>query len=179
LYGETVTGGLGGYGTFYSFDVGLGPFVSLVTTSGKVGKTIGILGQGFTGATSVSFNGTSANFSVSSDTYLTAAVPSGATTGAVSVATPTGTLTSNKIFRVTPTILSFSPTSGTVGTPVMITGMSLMQATEVTFGGVAASFTVNSDTQITATVPTGAKTGKIQVTTPGGMATSSTNFTVI
>jgi hypothetical protein len=49
----------------------------------------------------------------------------------------------------------------------------------VTFGGVAAStFTVNSDTQVTATVPTGAKTGKIGITTNGVTITSKTNFTV-
>jgi hypothetical protein len=62
---------------------------------------------------------------------------------------------------------------------VTITGVSLTQATKVTFGGVAATgFTVNSDTQVTATVPTGAKTGRIVITTPGGTASSATNFTV-
>jgi hypothetical protein len=51
-----------------------------------------------------------------------------------------------------------------VGTSVTITGVSLTQATRVAFGAVAAAaFTVNSDTQITATVPTGAKTGKIGI----------------
>jgi hypothetical protein len=107
LYGDTFNGGTGSHcagsqcGVFYSFNLGLQPFVSLVSTSGKVGKTIGILGQGFTGTTGVSFNGTAANFKVSSDTYLTATVPNGATTGSVTVMTPTGTLTSNKPFRVT------------------------------------------------------------------------------
>jgi hypothetical protein len=53
------------------------------------------------------------------------------------------------------------------------------EVTKVTFGGVAAtSFTVNSDTRVTATVPAGAKTGKIAVTTKGGNATSTTSFTV-
>jgi len=62
---------------------------------------------------------------------------------------------------------------------VVITGQSLTGATKVKFNGVAAtSFTVNSNTQVTATVPTGATTGKIKVTTAGGTATSSTNFTV-
>jgi hypothetical protein len=65
--------------------------------------------QGFTGTTNVSFNGASASFTVVSDTYLTATVPSGATTGFVNVTTPGGTLKSNRMFLVTPTILSFSP----------------------------------------------------------------------
>jgi hypothetical protein len=97
----------------------------------------------------------------------------------VTVTTPGGTLTSNKRFRVTPQIISFKPTSGTVGTAVQITGVSLTQTTKVTFGGVrATSFTVNSDTQVTATVPTGAKTGHIAITTAGGTVTSSGVFTV-
>jgi hypothetical protein len=48
----------------------------------------------------------------------------------------------------------------------------------VTFNKVSASFTVNSDSKITATVPTGATTGTIAVTTKGGNATSSKSFTV-
>jgi uncharacterized protein (TIGR03437 family) len=76
-------------------------------------------------------------------------------------------------------ILSFNPTSGPVGTSVRITGNSFTGATAVTFGGVkAAIFSVDSYTQITATVPAKAKTGKIQVTTAGGIAVSPTDFTV-
>ncbi len=60
----------------------------------------------------------------------------------------------------------------------MVTGNSFIGATKVTFGSKKAVFTVNSYTQITATVPTGAVTGKIQVTTPGGTAVSGTVFTV-
>jgi len=49
----------------------------------------------------------------------------------------------------------------------------------VTFGGVAATnFQVNSDTKVTATVPTGAVTGPIAITTPGGTEKSATSFTV-
>ena len=83
LYGDTYSGGTYNKGTFFSFDVGLGPFVSFLPpqSSGKVGKTIELFGQGFTGTTKVSFNGTDARFTVVSDTYLTATVPSGATTG--------------------------------------------------------------------------------------------------
>ncbi|MGA8153033.1 MAG: choice-of-anchor tandem repeat GloVer-containing protein [Terriglobales bacterium] len=102
IYGLAELGGASGYGVFYSLDVGLGPFVSLVSTLGEVGKTVEVLGQGFTGTSAVSFNGTAAAFTVVSDTYLTATVPSGATTGSVTVTTPGGTLTSSKPFRVKP-----------------------------------------------------------------------------
>jgi uncharacterized repeat protein (TIGR03803 family) len=180
LYGDTYGGGSQIKGVVYSLGMGLGPFVSFVGPlfEGKVGNTIEILGQGFTGTTKVSFHGVSATFSVVSDTYLTAVVPADATTGSVTVNAPGGKLTSNRIFRVTPAILSFSPPSGPVGTQVKISGTSFTGAKKVTFGGVKATFSVDSDTQITATVPTGAKTGKIQVTTPGGTATSATDFTV-
>ncbi len=187
LYGTTFGGGTGsvntcggnGCGVLYSLNLGAPPFASLVSTSGKVGKTIEILGQGFIGTTAVTFGAASGNFKVVTDTYLTATIPAGATTASVTVNTPGGTLTSSKTFRLTPQIKSFTPPSGPVGTAVTIVGVSLTQTTKVAFGGVAAtSFTVNSDTQVTATVPTGAKTGKIAITTAGGSASSPTNFTV-
>jgi uncharacterized repeat protein (TIGR03803 family) len=178
FYGLTSGGGPFDLGTFYSFDASLKPFVRLVTTSGAVGATVGVLGQGFTGTTKVSFGGVSASYSVVSDTYLTAIVPSDAKTGAVTVVKKGSTLKSNTTFRVSPFLTSFEPPSGPVGTSVVITGVSLTQTSKVTFGGVKTTFTVNSDTQVTATVPTGAKTGEIAITTPGGTATSSGTFTV-
>jgi uncharacterized repeat protein (TIGR03803 family) len=102
LYGFAGEGGTFNYGTFYSLDLGLRPFARLVSTSGKAGKVIGVLGQGFTGTTSVSFHGTAARkFRVVSDAYLTATVPKGATTGFVTVTTPGGELQSSEKFRVT------------------------------------------------------------------------------
>ena len=146
---------------------------------GKVGATIDILGQGLSGTTSVSFNGTPATFTAVSSTYITAVVPATATSGTVTVVTATATLTSNRKFLVRPASVTFTPPNGPVGTSVTITGTGLTGATKVTFGGVAATvFTVDSSTQITATVPTGAVTGKIAVTTPGGTAISTATFTV-
>jgi uncharacterized repeat protein (TIGR03803 family) len=101
FYGQTQQGGSDFDGAVFSFDAGLPPFVTFLVNTGNVGNTVGILGQGFTGATAVSFNGTAATFTVKSDTYLTAKVPSGATTGSVTVTTPSGTLTSNVAYRVT------------------------------------------------------------------------------
>ena len=180
LYGLTYSGGAHNDGVFYSFDVGLPPFVNLVSTTGEVGASIKVLGEGLTGTTAVSFNGTPATFKVWADTYLAATVPSGATTGPVTVTTPTGVLTSNHGFRVHPVILAVTPASGAAGTPVVIAGTSFTQTTKVAFGGGAttASFTVDSDTQITATVPAGAPTGYIVLTTAGGKSRSPDTFTV-
>ena len=178
FYGNT-NGNSNGGSVFYRLDVGFEPLVDLVNWSAKVGQTVEILGQGFTGTTAVKFNGVSATFNNVSDTYMTAIVPAGALTGSVTVTTFTGSMTSNRKFLVVPQIKSFSPTSGIVGSGVVITGVSLTQATKVTIGGKPAAFTVNSDTQITAVVPAGAKTGKIAVTTPGGLATSAATYFVV
>jgi len=181
FYGTTMQGGVAGaLGTIFSISTGLGPFVQSVTSSGKVGATVTILGTSLGGSTAVSFGGAAATFTVNSTgTAISTSVPTGAKTGLISVTTPSGTLSSNVAFKVIPQIKSFTPSSGPVGTTVTITGVSLTQASKVTFGGVkATAFTVNSDTQVTATVPTGAKTGKIVITTPGGTASSPTSFTV-
>jgi len=77
-----------------------------------------------------------------------------------------------------PTITSFAPGSGAVGTSVTLTGSAFSGATAVTFGGVPASFSVASATSIIATVPTTAASGVVTVTTPGGTAQTATAFTV-
>jgi uncharacterized repeat protein (TIGR03803 family) len=151
LYGDTIIAGSGtpAGGVFFSVNANLPPFVSLLPYAGKVGASIEFLGQGFTSNSTVSFNGSAATRTLLSGTYLTAIVPSGAGTGLVTLTTSSGTLKSNKIFRVIPQITGFSPTSGPVGTAVTITGVSLKQTTKVTFGGVkATSFTVDSDGQV-------------------------------
>jgi uncharacterized repeat protein (TIGR03803 family) len=178
IYGLMYVGGSNNEGTFYSLDVGLAPFAKLMTTQGKAGQVVEILGQGFTGTTSVMFGTGPASFTIVSPTYMTAKVPATGTTGYVTVTTPSGTLISSLTFKVLPVITSFTPTAGPVGTKVTITGSGFIGATKVTFGGVKAiSYTVHSGTQITATVPIGAKTGNIAVTTLGGSASKGT-FTV-
>jgi uncharacterized repeat protein (TIGR03803 family) len=103
LYGTTYGGGNSSCqdcGTVFSLNIGLGPFIALDRAVGKVGQGVGILGQGFTGTTNVSFNGIPANFEGISGTFIKATIPAGATTGYVTVTTPTGTLTSNVTLRV-------------------------------------------------------------------------------
>ena len=179
FYGNTNGNSLDG-SVSYRLDVGLKPLVNLENWTGKVSKIVEILGQGFTGTTQVSFNGIPAAFSNVSDTYMTATVPAAALTGTVTVTTFTDTMKSNRIFLVTPQINSFAPASGTVGTSVVITGLSLAQTSKVTIGGKTASFTIKSNTQLTAVVPAGAKTGTtIMVTTAGGTGSSTGKFAVV
>jgi uncharacterized repeat protein (TIGR03803 family) len=109
LYGETSEGGItlgscggAGCGVFYSWNNSLPPFVALIRYQNVVGTEVGILGQGFTSASTVSFNGTPATAKLVSSTYLTTTVPVGATTGYVTVTTSSGTLTSNQRFVVVP-----------------------------------------------------------------------------
>lgn len=100
FYGTTYNGGRRDRGTAFRISTGLGPFVTFVRAAGKVGRIGPILGQGLTGTTNVSFNGSPASFTVVSDTLIKATVPVGATTGYVTVTTPGGTLTSNVPFHV-------------------------------------------------------------------------------
>src|SRR5205823_4141799 len=95
---------------------------------------------------------------------------------------PGGTATSATASTVlpAPTVTSFTPARGPVTTSVTISGTNFTGASDVQFNGTSAvTFTVNSATSIAATVPSGATSGHISVTTPGGTATSATAFTVI
>ena len=165
-------------------------------SSGAVGTSVTITPAGGGGATfvtaptAVRFNTTlQTSVTSASATSVTALVPCGATTGKIHVYTAAGQRTSASNFNVTsggagtPTITSFTPTSGPVGTSVKITGTNFsgtgITNAAVTFNNVAAtSVVVNSATQITATVPSTATTGKIKVTTSCGSITSATDFTV-
>ena len=70
------------------------------------------------------------------------------------------------------------PVAGKVGQNIIILGNGLTGSTMVTFNGVAAAFTVESDTYIKARVPLGATTGTVSVVTPGGRLNSNPQFVV-
>jgi hypothetical protein len=147
--------------------------------AGLVGDTVTITGSGFDGVTGVAFNGTPAVFTIASPTQITTIVPAGASTGRLTVSSQAGTASVATWFLVVPSISGFTPTTGAPGTIVTITGASLTGATAVRFAGTnAASYTVNSDTSITAVVPAGARTGPIAVVTRGGTTKSSQSFVV-
>jgi ethanolamine utilization microcompartment shell protein EutS len=155
---------------------------SFLPTSGPVGTSVVITGTNFCQTSQVLFNATPAvNVTINSPTSITAVVPVGATTGLIRVTTPVlpaANSATNFTVAAAPTITSFSPTSGNVGTSVVITGTNLSGVTAVRFNGVTATFSANTATSVTAVVPSGATTGRIVVVTPGGTATSATDFTV-
>ncbi|NGO44057.1 IPT/TIG domain-containing protein [Streptomyces ureilyticus] len=143
------------------------------------GTTVTVNGTGFTNVTSVRFGTKPApSFTVTTVngvTKLTAVTPSG--TGTVNVTVTTTQGTSNQFVPFTyvspvPTLSNLSPNQGSSsgGTSVTLTGSKLSGATGVLFGGVAAaSFTVDSSTQITAVSPAhAAGPVNVTVTTPGG-----------
>jgi len=167
----TVTGGGGGGGS--------APSISGFTPgSGPTGTTVGISGANFTGATSVRFNGRSAAFTVDSATHITATVPDGASSGRINVTSPAGTATSAASFTVTLSVANLSPTSGSVGSSVFISGTGFIGVSRVTFNGTQATFTPLGSSFISARVPAGATSGPIAVTTPAGTARSAGSFSV-
>lgn len=100
--GESSEGGSDNYGTLFSLSMNLPAFVETNPASGKVGTTVVIMGNNLNGSTAVTFNGTAAQFRVAANSAIVATVPTGATSGLVSVTTPSGTLSSNVAFNVRP-----------------------------------------------------------------------------
>ncbi|MGB0522062.1 MAG: T9SS type A sorting domain-containing protein [Flammeovirgaceae bacterium] len=81
---------------------------------------------------------------------------------------------------VTPTITGFSSPCGEAGEDLTITGTDFSGVSSVSFNGTDAPiFTVTSATSITVTIPTGATSGTVSVTTPGGTANSSDDFIIV
>jgi hypothetical protein len=150
--------------------------------SGASPTVVSIQGANFvSGGTTVIFPGVSTRVSATyiAPTEVSATVPVGAGNGPITVITSAGTNVSTNIFLASdlPSIASFSPTIGSFGTTVNIFGGNFFGGATVKFGAVAAgSVSIVSTTEITATVPAGAVTGPITVSTSDGRATTTSNF---
>ena len=142
-------------------------------------------GLNFLDVTNVAFTSSSGGFtnasavSIVAATQLRATIPVGATNGPIRVISPSGTNISSSnvtVFALAPVINSFTPTNGLPNSTVTLHGANFLGATNVTFNGILAVFSVPADSQITTTVPASATTGPISVTTAGGSVTSSVPF---
>lgn len=163
----------------------LAPIITSFTpTSGVAGEaTVAITGKNFFGLTNLTLGGVTATYTQTDGTALSAPIPALAAAGSapIRLTNALGTGSSATNFTVaygTPTSTGMNPTQGPVGTPVTITGTHLgYPGTTVTINGTAVSSLVTAANQITFTVPTGATTGAVLVTTPGGSLPMGT-FTV-
>jgi len=176
----------GGHTNYTSTDflvVGTGPYVTdFSPTYGAVGNQITIDGVHFGGSPVVKFNGTQASgvATANNGTVIYVNVPSGASTGKISVTSNGQTInTANDFIFVGagPYVASFSPPNGGANDPITIYGLHFTGATGVKFNGVTASFTTPTmDTQVSALVPDNAMSGPVTVTTPSGSDTSTACF---
>jgi hypothetical protein len=139
---------------------------SFTPPSAPVGTAVTIYGAGFSAtpaSNTVTFNGAAATVTASDAGSIATTVPSGATTGRISVAVSGSTVYSAQDFTGTiagaPTIASFTPTIGAAGTSVAVTGSNFNATTGATtffLNGVAASGAATSTTAATFTVPASA-----------------------
>ena len=153
------------------------------------GTTVTITGTGLTGATRVDFGTTPAtHIIIDSATQITATSPAGSGAVDVTVVTPRGTSAVSPadrfLYMAAPAVTGVSPAVGRSagGESVIITGAGFTSATAVHFGAVsAASFVIDSATEITATSPAGAGTVNVTIVTPGGTSGTSSKdqFTYI
>ena len=159
---------------------------TLSPTTGPVGTSVTIAGSNFEtaqGASTVTFNGTTATVTSWSPNSIVLSVPSSATSGPV-VVTVSSVASGGVAFVVipTPSVSSLSPNFGNSTTAVTISGMGFgatQGGSTVSFNGSQVS-TINSwsDTQIVAQVPTVATSGPVSVTTSGGQSNANVTFTV-
>jgi hypothetical protein len=167
------------------FVLNVKPLVTSISPmKGAVNQEVTIKGQYLTGTT-IRFtnNLTATRVGTGTDTEVVVRVPTGAITGKISISNTAGVTESSSDFQVLlpPTITSFSPAGGPVGTVVTITGTNLNHTPEVRFANnVLATIQSVSPTQLVVQVPTGSVTGKISVKTEA-VATailSAADFTV-
>lgn len=177
----TATGAGKSDTTFFVTDAPPPSIVSFTPANGAAGTRVTITGTFFKDTSSVLFNGQKAAFLLFGN-QLFATVPGGASSGPISVTTPTGSSVSTLPFHISssqiPSILEFVPTNGPPGTILIIKGENLTGITSVRIGGKDAAFNLLSSPNITATVPQTAVTGLVEVFTPAGRAFSSNPFFV-
>ena len=156
-------------------------------SSGKAGDSVTLTGRYFTAANAVSFGGVPASsFSIVGDQTIVVVVPVNAATGPISVSSTTGVCQSSSNFFIyeKSTISGLSPAIGPVGSTVVISGSKFTSVSSVGFFGggsswISSTFSIDSDSQISATVPVGARTGPVQIIGPGGVVLSDMSFSVV
>jgi len=175
----TVTNSAGSSTSLDSFVVAMPQISDLDPDSGYPGDRVNINGSSFVDVSQVTFSGIPAEILSATASTLAVRVPTGVRTGPVTVKNYLGTATSPVNFEVLPpSIRSFSPTTGSVGTRVTISGVGFAGLGSVKFNGVPAQVVYAGASWILVRVPEGATSGPISVTAATGAGTSTSSFTV-
>lgn len=174
----TVVSSTGTFTSTGSFSFVPAPTATGISPSaGSVGMQVTLTGTNLAAVSNVKVGAVSTSPDSTSATSLTFTIPAGAAASSVvSVTSPGGTakLAAKLSVVPVPVITSISPSSAKVGAQVTVLGTGLAKASSVTIGGVTASYKLTGSTKVTVTVPAGATTGRIEVTTAGGTATGPT-----
>jgi RHS repeat-associated protein len=157
----------------------------LSPSSGVAGSTVNISGSGFgytQGSSVVSFGGVpAASITSWTDGSIAAVVPSGVTTGPVTVLESSVPSNSNVVFTVaSPTIASLSPPTAAIGATITLNGSGLTSlglTTQVLFNGLPATIEQSSSSSVTVVVPDNATSGLVSVTV-GSLTSNSIQFAV-
>lgn len=162
--------------------------LSVVPLRAPAGAKLTLSGTGFSATAAnntVLFGDKAAAIVSATTTRLVATVPAGAANGKVSVKVGSGNAQSSEAFSLAssgPVITQMSSNSGAPGTQIVLTGSGFSPVVTdnvVRFnGGTLGELVTATTTSVTVKVPEGAKTGRLQVETPDGLATAATNFTV-
>ena len=155
--------------------------LEVVPASAPVNARIELRGIGLGSTGSVTIGGRQALFVTWDDTKVATWVPDGAASGAIELVTSHGPVTDNRLFTISnggPTLLSFSPLAGAVHSAVTLYGARLAGTTRVSIGGVDAPVLGSEADTVRTSVPPGAVTGKVEVTTGSGQASAPGEFTV-
>jgi len=182
LHGDTVRYLYDEAGNLLSIQRHASSHISIISfspDSGPVGTTVTISGTGFsliTGEDLVMFHGVAASVVGASVTQLVAVVPAGATSGQIDVSVPDGSAKSSAPFTVaadsgSPTITSFTPTMGGVGTAISLTGTGFDAAVlnnRVSLNASVMNVTSAATTTLATSVPGQTMGGRIQVATARG-----------
>ena len=149
---------------------------SITPVSGTAGTVITINGTDLTGIVSVLFNGTpSATVNEISSGQITATLPQSGSIQQLTVNTNCGMVS---IPVASPVITSFSPSAGSIGTPITVTGSNLNNLQTAQVGGTPAVILSRSSSVAVIVPMPGTSTGTIMVSNGTGTTTSSSTFTV-
>lgn len=147
--------------------------------TGRSGTNVTLLGTNFLGTTAVRFGSTLAtDFTILSNNAIRATVPTGAQSGTFTLMVPGSSAQTTSNFVVQPTIFGFTPGFGPVGTSVTITGANFnVSGLSVKFGGApVSSLGTPSFNALTVTVPSGATSAPVALTTTDGASVSPNLF---